>query len=354
MKKLIYLFGLILAISFVACNQDDGLSTDEPQYVEVAFKTTLESGSAGEGFTKASSGTYERPASTPVQVTGIIITAENQRIHDKAQVYVEEFPFAAAGVGGGDPITMTIGVGETDFSAVSTTLITEDITSLQYFDDKEATGTLQEKASAYTTKLQSQQAIYADWATSEVVKRNVMFNTNFFDHVIATDNGLDTWEDIVAHPYYYKGGDYIDVWPGYVDMTLTPQTGRSQIVFESESDLNLRITPVLWDDNDTPDDLDDDTELDATQQLEHQSTTKASAFIFNSSNMLDGTYIKVQVEKFDGVNWIDVATSIIITTQPGYNVTHVINFSGEGTESIGFGLSYSAFSTSNAGSEITN
>ena len=357
MKKFISFFGLIIVISFAACNQDN--SPDVNQYVEAAFYVNIEDGSFSEDFTKASTGSYERPATTPVYVTGVKITAVNHKL-ENFDPRTEEFPFADTG---GDPITMEVGVGNTDFTAISTTDESPVISNHLHLLTKETSGTLEEKASVYSPTLKSQQPIYVEYATDSIARQYVGFSTTWYNNLLVddpkdndpNDDGL-TLSEMQKYMYggslYYwtrRSGTslyYFEVWPGFVEFTLTPQLGRIQIVFESETDITLKVSPILY--------AKDGSVLDDTQQFEHTSTTQASAFIFNSANMTDGTYVKVTVEKDDGSGgWITVGTNMIIDTEPGFNVTHVINFSGADTEDAGISLGYSSeFTENNSGTEI--
>ena len=378
------LFLSIFAVLFAACNNESDTLMPEDMKVQATFYTNLESGTSSSYFgTKTD---VDRPDSAPVEITGITITADNTKLEgDWLQdangawyqtAYpdvVETFTFETVDDGTPEPITMEVGVGNTIFTAVSTTNSTAGVFYEPDFAAKQS-GDLITRAQNYTGDLQTAQAIYVEYATQ--VYRNVQFNTNWFDNIVANGYSLagvpagltleellvvrDVRNDLLE--FWYSG--YFALWPGYVDLHLSPRTGRTQIVFDSEVDLQFQITAVLYDDNDTPDDDSDDVILDDQKDangnqisLSHSVLANASAIIFNTADMVDGTYVQVTVEKraTDADPWTEVPTDINIPTQAGHNVTGVINFTDEAVVNASLSLTYTPeFSDVNGGREITD
>ena len=366
MKKLIYFLGLILSISLVACNNDDVPNDQQASEVQISVNTHVSSGTTSDDFTKAADQTYDRNGA-PAYVSGITITVENNKLDWYPDV-TEEFPFEdVGGTDGDNPITMTIGVGYNDFTAVGTPTNSALTTSVVDYMDKDASSTLDAKAAIYSAAILTSYPIYMEYATNEPAKYNVNFNTNWFDALSADDPYTGTVGDGLtlqqikeyerpAGTLKYWSSGYFDVWPGYVDLELSTQVGRTAIVFESETDIYIRVSPVLYDDNDTPDDESDDTVVDNTQQFTHTNTAKASIALFNGANMTDGTYIKntFQISADQGSTWEDVAATVIVDTQVGKNVTHLINYNGSDQVNQGFASDVVEFTedTSNNNREI--
>ena len=349
MKKLIYFFGLILSISLASCNNDKVPNDQQAQEVQISVNTTVSSGTTSDDFTKAAGQTYDRNGA-PAYVSGITITAENNKLDWYPDV-TEEFPFEDVGGTDGDhPITMTVGVGYNDFTAVGTPTFSAQTTFTVDYMDKDASSTeLDTRAGVYSAALLSSHPIYMEYATNEPAKYNVQFNTNWFDALSADDPYTSTvgdgltlqemkeYERPVGTLKYWSSG-YFDVWPGYVDLELSTQVGRTAIVLESETDIYIRVTPVLYDNNGTDSDDTDDIVLDDQQVFTHTNTAKASMALFNGTNMVDGTYLKVtfEISADQGNSWEDVAATVLIDTQVGKNITHLINYNGSDQVNSGF------------------
>ena len=344
-KKIIYLFGLILSIMIVSCQQKDGPfngpEAEEVQEVKAQFFSTIQTASSGENFGDLKSTStdplYDRNGA-PVYVDGITITADNKTLYSYG-VKTETFMFEANEADEDRPIEMTIGVGSNEFSAVGVPTYTAGAWTEQDFATKDVSAELVDRAAVYSPVLTGLHPIYVEYYTDSIAKQVVTFNTNWYNALLLSDpygedgnTGL-TLKEMQDYTRTNQNGDYLqywksgyfDVWPGFVQLILNPQTGRTNIVFEAEKDAYYRVTPTLYDAAGV---------VIESVELLHDGIANASAVIFNTAAMVDGTYIEVLVERSDDGSvgsYIPVtdASNINIPTQIGKNVTHVINFDGD-------------------------
>ena len=346
MKKIIYLIGALIIV-FTACNKNDGISIDNPDNVpsvEVAFSPTLVGGEENsESFLKSTD--YDRPATAPAYITGIEITADNQAYHLVEDI-VGTFLFEDTDDNIAEPMTMDVKAGINHFSAISTS----DVDTIfwghtQYFSPKlDITDPnydeLLERATFYGTELLKDSnltnstydgyPLHALYATEQVVSQEISFTTN--------------------NP---------------VDLDLLPQNGRVNVIMESNpesSNLGFGVWTTLYAADSTQifttdnynvkvDSLAQGDRFDYPDPIAqygvHSIDTTAAVWVFNMDQMVDGTYINVQVAKraktsTTSDDWVYILDDNIDVEQRK-NKTYLIYFNGESAVTAGFSATMTPF-----------
>ena len=350
MKIKVLLLTMTIAAAFTACNQNDDESNRvEPEEVEISFTTEIQGGTDVENL-KVADSEYDRN-DAPAYISGIEITAD----HVDFEPITEVFPFEDNEGDVNNPITMECYVGENNFSAVTTTEVNSfykeylhkwditvpDIPGIVYPLDL-TSQTYEERASKYSAVLTASDEIYADYETAQAQTENISFGTNS------------------------------------INLTLTPTTGRTNLIFEQSAEtqaLSFRLKIGLYDDMTSPTDYSDDELIsvdydalddgidetptpgspkgvyfDGSVQSQHD---KASAFIFNLKEMVAGTYVKAEIEKYvtGTTDYISLG-DVIVVTQTGKNVTHFIYLNAESFETSTITATISEFTEYNNGEEV--
>ena len=285
MKMKLLIISIISFSLFTACNNEE--ATEEmPEEVEVTFNTALENGSFRESLTKT--GTYER-GTAPVYLSGIKITANKEGdVTEQTFDFVDFTDSDNNGIhdGGGDPITMNVKLGSNIFTAesVAANTYTPGVMILpNHFSSKlEPNGTLEEKAAAYSARLLTDYPLYAKYS------------------------GTATQDILFYGPP--------------VDILLTPQNGRVNIIFET--DVQGTYTFVLWIYDSNGNTVGPYTVIHSQTAEISTSDTYASALIVNNDAITDGCTAELYL-------WTNSGTiRSLIDSQPfslnaGVNTTRV-------------------------------
>ena len=301
MKNKIWFLVIIIIALFSACNENDAPVVDLPD-VEVSIHTVLQ-GTSGEDLLK--SGTYDR-AGAPVYVAGVNISA----VHNDYDYPVDrEYLFVDEG-DTGDPVSMTVKAGSNTFNATSIATYDPFALGIENMNRSSETAIL-DRVEDYADSLKSAYPSFVTY-TSNSVTQEIEFNA---------DNN--------------------------VNLTMTADQGRVNIVFDTEIDVEFAMTAELYD---------ADNILLETRGVLLEYTDKASAIIYNRSDMTDGSYVKVTIAK-NAHNVITSTEQIVaektIDVSVGENITHLFNYNGIETTDAGFGLTFEPFDDSNSSTEIT-
>ena len=285
----------------MACNNEE-VQQPASEMVEVTFNTNITTGSFSEDLIKTST-LYDR-GTAPAYISGVNITADNQDdptygTVDSTFNFVDFEDSDGDGIhdgATGEPLSMEVKYGSNQFKATCSTPVSLSI--FEALDDHFPTkllpsGTLEEKAIAYSAQLLIDYPLYAKYTgeTTQEIK-------------LAGQNN--------------------------VDLLLSPVNGRVNVIFETEIAANTGAPYYL-----TVDLLNEQgTRIDG-RSLPHTSVTTASAIIFNYGQEVY-TGLTVDVDIWGIPNAPGNQTNVIeFPIEAGKNITHVVKYVGAGTTQAG-------------------